>query len=121
MRPSRLPAPVRLGAFAVAVAVLLWLCLSPAGTLPAPTALGDKAEHALGWAVLTTIGLVLFPRRRLAISGFAVALGVVVEGLQGMMRLGRHSDWRDLLADLAGVALILLIAAARPRAARRLS
>jgi VanZ family protein len=121
MHPSRLPTPVRLAAFAAAVSVLLWLCLSPAGALPKPTALGDKAEHAIGWAVLTAVGIMLFPRRRLRVAGFALVLGVAVEVLQGVMRLGRQSDWRDLLADVAGVAVVILIASARPWAARRLS
>ncbi|WP_395672964.1 hypothetical protein [Phenylobacterium sp.] len=121
MRPARLPLPARLAAFAAAVAVLLWLCLSPAGALPAPTALGDKAEHAIGWAVLTAVGLTLFPDRRWRVAGLAIALGGVVEVLQGVMALGRHSDWRDFAADLAGVTLVTAIAAARPRPARRLS
>jgi hypothetical protein len=33
-----------------------------------------------------------------------------VEILQGVMGFGRDSDWRDLVADAAGVALALALA-----------
>lgn len=104
MFPANLPRPLRLALYAAAVGVLLWLTLSPADELPKVT-LWDKAEHALAWFVLTATGLVLAPRRPRAIVAFALALGVLVEVLQGTMELGRDADWRDVVADSVGVAV----------------
>jgi VanZ family protein len=53
---------------------------------------------------------VLAPNRPRALAVFALALGAVVEVLQGVMGLGRDSDWRDVVADAAGVALAFAIA-----------
>lgn len=107
MRPARLPRPIRLSAYALAVGVLLWLCLAPTDTLPQPENLSDKSEHTIAWFVLTALGLVLSPRRPLAIVGFALGLGVAVELLQMGMGFGRHGDWRDLVSDSLGVAIAL--------------
>jgi VanZ family protein len=109
MLPHRLPRPVRLGLYALATAILLWLCLAPSQTLPEP-GLGDKWEHTLAWLVLVLTGLMLSPRRPRAIVAYALVLAVVVEALQGAMGLGRHADWRDLVADALGVAAALAIA-----------
>jgi VanZ family protein len=106
MLPYRLPRPIRLSAYAIAVAILLYLCLAPQQELP-KTDLSDKPEHAIAWLVLTATGLILGPRRPRAIAGFALALGGVVEVLQGLMRLGRHADWRDLVADVLGTGVAM--------------
>lgn len=81
LNPARLPRPLRLAAFAVAVAVLLWLCLAPMDTLPQPQNLGDKAEHAIAWFVLTALGVILSPRRWRGVALFALALGAGIEVL----------------------------------------
>lgn len=104
LAPWRLPRPVRLGLYAAAVAVLLWLCLAPSEILPQPEGLSDKLEHAIAWFVLTATGLVLAPRRWRAITAFALALGLGVEALQVTLGFGRHGDWRDLVADGLGVS-----------------
>jgi len=106
MLPYRLPRPIRLAAYALAVAILLYLCLAPQQELP-QTDLSDKPEHAIAWFVLTATGLILSPRRPRAIAGFALALGAVVEVLQGLMGLGRHADWRDLVADVLGAGVAM--------------
>ncbi|HVI31815.1 VanZ family protein [Phenylobacterium sp.] len=105
LAPWRLARPVRIGLYALAVAVLLWLCLAPSETLPQPEGLSDKWEHAIAWFVLTASGLVLAPRRWRAIIAFGLLLGAAVEVLQATLPSGRHGDWRDLLADGLGVAL----------------
>src|SRR3546814_20150509 len=91
MHPSRLPRPVRLALYALAVAILLYLCLAPSEDLPSVEA-SDRFEHSAAWFVLTATGLILAPRRPRAIVAFAAALGVVVEVLQGLMPLGRPAD-----------------------------
>lgn len=117
--PHRFPRPLRLGLYALAVAILLVMCLLPNKDLPDPGT-GDRFEHAAAWFVLTVTGYVLAPERRVAIPAFAVVFGVAVEILQGITPTGRHSDPLDFVADLQGVALaVALMLAARWVAARR--
>ena len=104
MRPHRLPRPLRLSLFLLATGVLLYLCLAPQSDLP-QTHTWDKLQHAVAWFVLTVIGLTLSPRRRLAVPGFALALGAGIEILQALMGFGRNGDWRDFVFDALGVAL----------------
>lgn len=103
MSPARLPRPLRLALYAGAVAVLMWLTLTPSDELP-QVSLWDKAEHALAWLVLTGLGLALSPRRPRAIVGFALVFGVLIEILQAILPIGRDADWHDALADSVGVA-----------------
>ncbi len=102
--PARLPRPLRLTAYAAATVVLLYLCLAPSRDLP-PEALWDKAEHAIAWFVLTSLGLILSPRRPRAIVAFTIGLGAAVEVLQAALPFGRDGDWRDLAADTVGIVL----------------
>jgi VanZ family protein len=109
MLPHRLPRPLRLALYALASAVLLYICLAPTETLPNPR-IGDKWEHAAGWFVLTALGLLLSPRRPRAIAAYALALALVIELLQAAMPLGRHGDALDFAADAVGVALAFAFA-----------
>jgi len=102
--PYRFPRPVRLGLYALAVAILFAICIAPSDKLPTSGA-GDRFEHAAAWFVLTVTGYVLAPRRRLAIPAFALAFGLIIEGLQAVAPTGRHADPLDLVADVAGVAV----------------
>lgn len=104
MLPSRFPRRVRLSLYALAVLILLGLCLTPSKDLPDPGT-GDRFEHLAAWFVLTFTGFVLAPRRRLAIPAFALAYGVLIEILQAVTPFGRHGDLRDLAADVVGIAL----------------
>jgi hypothetical protein len=104
MLPYRFPRPVRLGLYALAVGILFVICVVPSRDLPDP-GVGDRFEHATAWFVLTATGYLLAPNRRLAIPAFALAFGVLIEGLQGAMGLGRHADPLDLAADLVGVSV----------------
>lgn len=104
MLPSRFPRRVRLGLYALAVAILFVLCVLPSEDLPDPGT-GDRFEHVAAWFVLTAAGYALAPRRVLAIPIFALVYGVAIEILQGAAWTGRHSDPLDFLADATGVAL----------------
>jgi hypothetical protein len=117
MLPSRLPRPIRLSLFALAVAILFLLCVLPSDALPDPGT-GERFEHSAAWFVLTATGHLLAPRRVLAIPAFALAYGVFIEVVQGFV--GRDSDVRDVVADAVGVALAagLFLAGRRWRAAR---
>lgn len=117
MRPDRLPRPYRLGVYAFAVAVVLYVTLSPIEALPPPSGLGDKIDHALTWGALTLMGLTLSPRRTWQIPAFTVTLGAVVEGLQAILPFNRSGDWQDFAADALGVAAAMALwIAARRRA-----
>ena len=108
MRISDLPRPLRLALYAVAVAILLYLCLAPSDGLP-KVYLWDKEEHAISWLVLTVTGLVLSNHRPRAIAAFAFGLGVFVEVAQALMGFGRDSDWHDVAADSLGIAVAFLL------------
>ena len=106
---DRLPRALRLGLYGLATAILLYLCLAPSHDLPSVN-LWDKAEHAIAWAVLAGTGFILFPRHRRLVIAFALALGALVEVLQGLLpALGRDADWKDWVADLAGVGGAALV------------
>jgi len=107
MLPYRFPRPVRLGLYALATAILLALCVLPTRKLPDPGT-GDRFEHTASWFVLTAVGYLLAPDRRLAIPAFALAYGVFIEILQGALPTGRHSDFLDFVADSLGVAIAVV-------------
>jgi VanZ family protein len=101
---SRLPRPLRLALYAIAVLVLAYMTLAPSKDVPGAGLIWDKAEHAIAWAVLTGLGLVLSTKRRWVIPIFAFAFGAAIEVLQAIMPLGRDGDIFDLMADTVGVA-----------------
>lgn len=108
-RLSRLPRPIRLGIYALATMVVLYLCLAPTPDLPGSGLLWDKAEHSITWAILTGAGLLLSPRRPRAIVLYSLGLGAGIEVLQASMGFGRQGDWRDFAADSIGVVLALAV------------
>ncbi|HEX4711987.1 hypothetical protein [Phenylobacterium sp.] len=108
MVPSRLPRPLRLALYALATAILLYLCLAPSQDLPKVT-LWDKEEHAVAWLVLTATGLILSPRRPRAIAFYAFGVGVFVELAQWAMGFGRDADWHDVAADCVGIVVAFLV------------
>jgi VanZ family protein len=105
---DRLPLALKLGLYGLASAILLYLTLAPSKAVP-DVHLWDKAEHAIAWAVLAGVGLVLFPRAVLPIALFALGFGVLVEILQGALPFGRDADWKDWIADLVGVAAAVIV------------
>jgi VanZ family protein len=102
---SRLPRPVRVGLYAAAALVLLYMALAPAQDVPGVELFWDKAEHAGAWVVLTLLGLLLSTRRRWAIGVFALAFGGVIEVLQAILPFGRDGEWSDFVADGVGITL----------------
>jgi len=68
----------------------------------------DKVVHALIFAVLTVSG------RWAAVPSLPLAVGLaayaaVTEILQAVLPIDRHGDVRDLVADVCGVAVGLLL------------
>jgi VanZ family protein len=104
---------------AVVFLVLMALLLAPAGTVSEPL-IWDKAAHFIAFGLILWSFGVLFRRLpRTWAALLAIALGAVVEVVQGYV--GRDPSWGDLLANALGVATALLIWAAwrgfRPREA----
>ena len=117
MLPHRFPRPARLGLYALAAAILLAMCVWPTAQLPATPA-GDRIEHTIAWFVLTATGYVLAPNRTFAIPAFALAYGVFIEVVQGLVPTGRHSDGLDFVFDAMGVAIAVVGFLAMRRMAR---
>ncbi len=84
--------------------VTVWLSLVPVDQRPSAFNFWDKAQHALGFAVLAFTGLLSYPRHlRLLILGL-VLLGLGIEYAQYLSGW-RQGDWADWLADCVGLAI----------------
>ncbi len=94
----------------VSVAAALALNLMPARDLDG-LQFNDKFGHVAGYLLLTVYFCGLYPRSRywLIVLAF-VAMGVVVEVLQGSMHWGRSEDIHDFYADCLGITLGVLLA-----------
>lgn len=121
MRIPRAPGPLRLAAYMAAWSVLMWLSLAPQDELPRALSFWDKAQHGLAYATLTLIGAAAFPERVGLMVIVSLATGGLAEVLQGLEGLGRQADWRDMVANMTGVAggLVLRHAVLRGLAGRR--
>lgn len=92
---------------ALAVAVV---CLMPGSKLP-DVRVSDKTEHLAAFAMLAFwFGSILVRRDLLWLALALLVFGGLIELAQDVMRLGRHADVRDLLADGVGIALGLALA-----------
>ena len=100
---------IALGVLGV-VAVLV-VCLVP--TVPGPQFSGaDKLEHVIAYLVLTSWFAALVERRGYAWVALALlAFGVSIEFAQSWMAVGRQGDWHDVLANVTGISIGMLIAA----------
>jgi NADH:ubiquinone oxidoreductase subunit 4 (subunit M) len=96
----------------VFVALALVACLVPGG-VPGTAGVNDKFMHVIGYLALTIWFTGMYPRSRYAVIALSLlAMGVLVEVLQGAMRMGRVAEVADVYADAAGIAVGLLLAVA---------
>ena len=97
---------VRLSALTAMLGLLI-LMLSPPVHLPGPENWTDKAAHVVAFFAIT-LALQLAPvwRNRLGAALVAIALGAIVELVQG--EIGRDRSALDLLADAIGTGLAWL-------------
>ena len=96
-------------AFWLFIAVVTVLSLLPTNYLPPPVfSLWDKAQHALGFAVLAILGLLAYPQHARYLSILLLVYGGAIELAQAATGW-RYGEWLDLLADgiglLAGTGL----------------
>jgi VanZ family protein len=83
----------------------------PVQHLPQPPGFNDKLEHFAAYALLSLWFAGIYPRSRyVAIAVGLFAMGIVIEGLQGTMHLGRQADLRDVIANTAGILIGLMLA-----------
>ncbi|MGE0080038.1 MAG: VanZ family protein [Thiohalomonadaceae bacterium] len=88
------------------VGALVVLSLVPAPPAPLDFEGADKLEHLAGYALLMSWFMQIYQQRatRARVAGALVALGFVIEVLQGFSAL-RHFDYVDALANTLGVLL----------------
>jgi VanZ family protein len=85
--------------------------LVPQHDLPTLGGLSDKLEHIVGYGVLSLWFAGIYPRTRYPMIGVALlVMGIVIEGLQGAMHLGRQADLKDVYANTVGIVCGLVLA-----------
>ena len=78
--------------------------------VPLPATANDKVQHMLAFALLAFLALRAYPVAGWlrVLAGLAL-YGALIEIVQMIPALHRMSEWRDWAADLAGVAIALII------------
>ncbi|MDP3659245.1 hypothetical protein [Phenylobacterium sp.] len=110
LHPWRWPSALKAAIFGTAIAALLWASLAPGEDVPGLARFWDKAEHAIAYLTITALGLALYPTRCRRLVGAMLVLGAGIEVLQATMGFGRDGDWRDMLANIIGVAVAAALA-----------
>ncbi|HET9446931.1 MAG TPA: VanZ family protein [Steroidobacteraceae bacterium] len=95
----------------IMVAVALIASIVPISELPKMGGISDKVEHVVAYLVLALWFAGIYPKSRYPMIGVALlVMGIVIEGLQGAMNLGRQADLRDVYANTIGIVAGLLLA-----------
>jgi VanZ family protein len=85
----------------------------PAHELPKLATVSDKLDHIVGYGVLALWFAGIYPKSRYPMIGVALlVMGIVIEGLQGAMKLGRQADLQDVYANSIGIVCGLVLALA---------
>ncbi len=84
------------------VAVVFYLSLMPHPPQPLSFPGADKLQHAFAYILLMLWFCQLYAAQRVRLFGAFVAMGVVIELLQGMTGY-RYFEFADMLANTAGV------------------
>ena len=101
LKPHFVQAPFWVGVLGTA-----FLSLVPTELLPQAFMWWDKAQHALGFAVLTGLGLLAYPKARWWLPCGLLLFGAGIELAQAASGW-RRGDWLDLLADAVGILAVL--------------
>ena len=94
-------------AFWSSVALASVLCLLPTEHLPSVLDWWDKAQHALGFGVLTCLGWIAYPGERWRLPLGLLLFGGAIELAQAASGW-RRGDWLDLLADAVGIFAVMV-------------
>jgi VanZ family protein len=101
---------VWLGLGWVFVALSILVSLVPGEDLP-QTHVGDKWQHAIGYALLTLWFTGIYPKTSYwKVGGGMLALGAAIEIAQGAMHFGRQMDIHDVGANMLGIVIGLMLA-----------
>ncbi|MEJ7930604.1 VanZ family protein [Ramlibacter sp. AN1015] len=100
------PSQWRLALFACCAAVLVLATMPIQG--PVPTTGWDKSDHVLAFVVLGLLGQRAYPCAVARCQLSLLCFGAGIELLQWMLP-HRFAEWRDLMADGAGLVLALTI------------
>lgn len=114
---SRIPRALWILAFVACLLSVLTLALARNPWLALDTG-WDKANHVLAFAVLTFLGRMAFPARRLLLLSGLLAYGVLIENLQ-LMSGYRFGEYQDLAADVVGMLMGYLLASPLLRQTRQ--
>ena len=93
--------------FVTAIAVL-FLAIVPTST-PLPTTGWDKSNHLVAFAALAYLGQKAFSQNAFKLIIGLIAFGGLIELLQTFTPT-RSGEWQDLIADVIGIFIGLLIA-----------
>jgi VanZ family protein len=94
----------------IMVVVAVIASIMPLTQMP-KVGVSDKVEHVAAYAVLALWFAGIYPKSRYPLIGVALlVMGIVIEGLQGAMNLGRQADMRDVYANSLGIVSGLLLA-----------
>ena len=85
--------------------------LAPQADTPQLFALADKVVHTLAFIALALVGLRAYPRHLLLVCALLIALGGLIEVVQGYTST-RSKEWEDFFADILGVILGVLLSRA---------
>lgn len=97
--------------FAATVLLSVVVLFSPGSTVPEESLVSDKVVHLALFAALALTGrLARVPVIALGVG--LVGYAVVAEVLQAVLPISRDGDVRDAVADVAGVAVGLVLARA---------
>jgi len=113
--------PLATLAFALACLVSLVVLFAPSSGPAGAVPHLDKVVHASVFGLLVVTGVLRFGRPRAAVLA-AAAYAVLSEVVQHVALPGRTGDPTDVVADVCGALLgllvVVLVGGARPRAAR---
>ena len=96
---------------ALAVAALVAFVLAILPSVPGPDSLNDKVNHAFAFFVLACFARAGWPKAGpLRIFLLLTAFGALIEIAQLVMNAGRSAEMLDLVADMVGTAIGLIVA-----------
>lgn len=82
------------------------LSVVPTDAIPSEFTFWDKAQHTLGFIVLTLLGLMAYGRTRRGLLLWILGYGALIEIVQHFLPW-RDGDVLDFLADALGVAVVI--------------